>query len=418
MNNWVLYENTAPFCAIRRSTILTKNLISFKNVIGNNRIKGLLTRQLENQTFTQFNIFEGTFGTGKSTTAKLVAMRLTCENPNGADPCCECESCKNNLKAFKTTGSSPNVKIVNFGTFLNKEDVTNLIKDVFVLKSGSEPQVYIFEEVHVLKDLKGAQTAFLEEIDRMPSNVFIIMCTTKLYDVIPELVSRALRYRFSKLTYDESRILVGSIAGDKLPVKTTNLIIRHSRGVPRNLINNTRFVLDNNITAEEYKDFVQDVDEEELCALLLTMQDTDLKSFANLSKKLAESLEATVIQNRMNELMLNALFHLKGVDTDLSDYSQSVVKEVLTEATIDKCLKALEKLSNRSTTSEVELALYKMRMAVQNKQTKDVYADSVYQASRAKETAKFLRMELEDTKVSDSGGNGLQPLNLAKLTQF
>lgn len=382
-----------PFCAIRRSTILTKNLISFKNVIGNNRIKGLLTRQLENQTFTQFNIFEGTFGTGKSTTAKLVAMRLTCENPNGADPCCECESCKNNLKAFKTTGSSPNVKIVNFGTFLNKEDVTNLIKDVFVLKSGSEPQVYIFEEVHVLKDLKGAQTAFLEEIDRMPSNVFIIMCTTKLYDVIPELVSRALRYRFSKLTYDESRILVGSIAGDKLPVKTTNLIIRHSRGVPRNLINNTRFVLDNNITAEEYKDFVQDVDEEELCALLLTMQDTDLKSFANLSKKLAESLEATVIQNRMNELMLNALFHLKGVDTDLSDYSQSVVKEVLTEATIDKCLKALEKLSNRSTTSEVELALYKMRMAVQNKQTKDVYADSVYQASRAKETAKFLRME-------------------------
>lgn len=407
-----------PFCAIRRSTILTKNLISFKNVIGNNRVKGLLTRQLENQTFTQFNIFEGTFGTGKSTTAKLVAMRLTCENPNGADPCCECESCKNNLKAFKTTGSSPNVKIVNFGTFLNKEDVTNLIKDVFVLKSGSEPQVYIFEEVHVLKDLKGAQTAFLEEIDRMPSNVFIIMCTTKLYDVIPELVSRALRYRFSKLTYDESRILVGSIAGDKLPVKTTNLIIRHSRGVPRNLINNTRFVLDNNITAEEYKDFVQDVDEEELCALLLTMQDTDLKSFANLSKKLAESLEATVIQNRMNELMLNALFHLKGVDTDLSDYSQSVVKEVLTEATIDKCLKALEKLSNRSTTSEVELALYKMRMAVQNKQTKDVYADSVYQASRAKETAKFLRMELEDTKVSDSDGNGLQPLNLAKLTQF
>lgn len=407
-----------PFCAIRRSTILTKNLISFKNVIGNNRIKGLLTRQLENQTFTQFNIFEGTFGTGKSTTAKLVAMRLTCENPNGADPCCECESCKNNLKAFKTTGSSPNVKIVNFGTFLNKEDVTNLIKDVFVLKSGSEPQVYIFEEVHVLKDLKGAQTAFLEEIDRMPSNVFIIMCTTKLYDVIPELVSRALRYRFSKLTYDESRILVGSIAGDKLPVKTTNLIIRHSRGVPRNLINNTRFVLDNNITAEEYKDFVQDVDAEELCALLLTMQDTDLKSFANLSKKLAESLEATVIQNRMNELMLNALFHLKGVDTDLSDYSQSVVKEVLTEATIDKCLKALEKLSNRSTTSEVELALYKMRMAVQNKQTKDVYADSVYQASRAKETAKFLRMELEDTKVSDSDGNGLQPLNLAKLTQF
>lgn len=407
-----------PFCAIRRSTILTKNLISFKNVIGNNRIKGLLTRQLENQTFTQFNIFEGTFGTGKSTTAKLVAMRLTCENPNGADPCCECESCKNNLKAFKTTGSSPNVKIVNFGTFLNKEDVTNLIKDVFVLKSGSEPQVYIFEEVHVLKDLKGAQTAFLEEIDRMPSNVFIIMCTTKLYDVIPELVSRALRYRFSKLTYDESRILVGSIAGDKLPVKTTNLIIRHSRGVPRNLINNTRFVLDNNITAEEYKDFVQDVDEEELCALLLTMQDTDLKSFANLSKKLAESLEATVIQNRMNELMLNALFHLKGVDTDLSDYSQSVVKEVLTEATIDKCLKALEKLSNRSTTSEVELALYKMRMAVQNKQTKDVYADSVYQASRAKETAKFLRMELEDTKVFDSDGNGLQPLNLAKLTQF
>lgn len=407
-----------PFCAIRRSTILTKNLISFKNVIGNNRIKGLLTRQLENQTFTQFNIFEGTFGTGKSTTAKLVAMRLTCENPNGADPCCECESCKNNLKAFKTTGSSPNVKIVNFGTFLNKEDVTNLIKDVFVLKSGSEPQVYIFEEVHVLKDLKGAQTAFLEEIDRMPSNVFIIMCTTKLYDVIPELVSRALRYRFSKLTYNESRILVGSIAGDKLPVKTTNLIIRHSRGVPRNLINNTRFVLDNNITAEEYKDFVQDVDEEELCALLLTMQDTDLKSFANLSKKLAESLEATVIQNRMNELMLNALFHLKGVDTDLSDYSQSVVKEVLTEATIDKCLKALEKLSNRSTTSEVELALYKMRMAVQNKQTKDVYADSVYQASRAKETAKFLRMELEDAKVSDSNGNGLQPLNLAKLTQF
>lgn len=409
-----------PFCAIRRVIILAKKLISFKNVIGNDRIKGLLERQLENKTFTQFSIFEGTFGTGKSTTARMVAMRLTCENPIGADPCCECESCRNNLKAFKSTGVSPNVKVVNFGTFLNKEDVTNLIKDVFVLKSGNGPHVYIFEEVHVLKDLKGAQTAFLEEIDRMPPNVYIIMCTTKSYDVIPELISRALRYRFSKLTYNESKVLVTSISGDKLPLKTTNLIIKHSRGVPRSLIINTHFVIDNNVTAEEYMDFVQDADTEELCALLLTMQDTDLRNFVELSKKMTESLEALVLQSRMNELLLNALFCLKGIDTDLNEYCQSIVKEVLTETVIDKCLKILEKLTSRSTVSEMELVLYRMRMAVQDMNVKDVYERSVYQASKTKETAKFIQMAQEDAMAfnAEKTSKGLEPLNLAKLKQF
>ena len=399
------------------------NQLTFKNLIGNNSTKGLLERQLQNNTFNQFTVFEGMYGTGKSTTAKLTAMRLTCENPDGAEPCCQCQTCKNNLKAFRTNGESASVKIVNFGKFLSKEDVTNLIKEVFVLKTSDKPVVYIFEEVHVLKDLKGAQTAFLEEIDRMPPNVYIIMCTTRAYDVIPELMSRALKYRFTKLTYTEAKSLILSISGDKLGSQLVNLIIRHSDGIPRNIIKNTKFVLDSDVTAEEYKNFVQDVDAEELCMLLQTMLDPDIKSFAQLSKNTAETIDAAVFVSRMNELLLNALFALKGVDTDLSEYCLSIVKEVLTVEKTDKCLRVMEKITGKSSESEVCLALYRMRLVVQDNTLKDVYSNSVYRASEAKEAAKVIRRDKEmlgtrDVIKSTSKTGGLTPVNVMKLNQF
>ena len=83
----------------------------------------------------------------------------------------------------------------------------------------------------------------------------------------------------------------------------------------------------------------------------------------------------------------------------------------------------MEKITGKSSESEVCLALYRMRLVVQDNTLKDVYSNSVYRASEAKEAAKVIRRDKEmlgtrDVIKSTSKTGGLTPVNVMKLNQF
>lgn len=390
---------------------------SLDNFIGNVYNRNLMKRQLENETFSPFTILEGVYGTGKSTTAKTVAMRLTCESPIGADPCCVCQTCRNNMKAFKTTGESSTVKVINLGRLENKSEVNDLIKSVFDLKSSNKASVYVFEEVHVLKNLKGAQTAFLAEIDKMPPNVYVLMCTTRGYDVIPELANRAIRYKFNRLTDAESHELLDSLVGDQISIQLKNLIVRYAKGIPRSIENSASFVLKNGVSEEEYREFIQDVSEESICTVFSTMSNSNsMNDFIATCNNFVEGKETRTLYVAIKEFLINAVFHCSGANCQFSAYTRDILNSMFTEKLLEKALMVVNSYNENLTTADLLFMLFKIRLCIQERSAKDVFAES--SAVAAKSNAQ-VRVAKQTEKYSASvSEHVLSPVNVQKLTGF
>ena len=385
----------------------------FKDLIGNGYNKGLIQRTLMNGTFPGFTILEGVYGTGKSTIARIAAMRLTCENPNGPEPCCSCATCKANMRAFETTGESPVVKVINLGIFENKTEFNDLIRDVFVLRSGSQANIYIFEEAHVLKNMRGAQTALLDEIDRIPKNTYIIMCTTKGQYVIKELKSRAITYKFNVLSTDESYALLEATVGDKLPFPIKSLLVRYSKGIPRLLLNSLDFVMQNNISEEEYREFVQDVSDDSLAYLFEAMKSPTISSFVAMTDSLIESRAVSDIQHAMKEFLMNMLFYKEGATTVTVVESAISVFENIDSSIFNKLLNVIEQVPESADATDLRFALYKMRLIMQNRTLSAVYKEAPKIASLEQAAA---RTEAKGQVNTNNGS--LSPINLNKIERF
>lgn len=379
---------------------------SFRRLIGNTNTLTLIERMLQNNTFSKFSIFEGVLGTGKSTSARIAALALTCENPVNGNPCCKCPTCKSNIKAFETTGESASVKVVNLGKFDDKAEIKDLIKDVFVLTSSTKSRVYIFEEAHALKDVKGAQTAFLEEIDRMPKNTYIIMCTTRSYDVLEELSSRATVFTFRRLNKSESEQLVVQEAGTGLSENLVRLITRNSKGIPRKIIKSIDFIRNNEVSEDEYVEFINEISDEVMMQLFDSMTNHEMKSFLDLSRMLLDNREPVKVLKAAQEFMLKVLFTIEGAkETELTIDVKNTVGEIFTSSSCQQIIKILGQCNSRVSESELMYALFRCRLVLQEKTIRDVYADSSKVAAVERGKAR------EASRVSDYDVN-----TSAKLT--
>lgn len=391
------------------------NKYSFRNMVGNSNTLSLIERMLDNGTFSKFTIFEGTLGTGKSTASRIAAMRLTCENPIGGHPCCKCPTCLNNMKAFESTGESTCVKVVNLAAFENRSEVRDLIHDVFVLQAGSKARVYVLEEAHVLRDLNGAQTAFLEEIDRMPPNTYVIMCTTRAFDVIDELASRALVFPFRRLNTSQSLLLAKRESAGALQDGVINLVVKSSKGIPRKIINSIDFIKNNAVTEEEYREFINEISDSMMITLFQSMESPDMRYYVDTCSELMEKRMPATVYSALKQFMLQALFTLEGATTEFSSDTADAVKILFTTQQLDKSLRLLSKYDNRLNEADLQFLLYQLRLLLQQRTVADVYKDSTKVASVAKERVKEERYE---KSASAPATNVLTKLDIRSINSF
>ena len=329
------------------------NKYSFRQMIGNSNTLSLMERMLSNGTFSKFTIFEGTLGTGKSTASRIAAMRLTCEHPIDGQPCCTCQTCKNNMRAFETSGESLCVK-----------------------------------EAHVLKDLNGAQTAFLEEIDRMPPNTYVIMCTTRAYDVIDELASRALVFPFRRLSEAESLRLIKREADGQLDPGVIKLVAKSSKGIPRKIINSIDFIKNNEVSEEEYREFINEVSESSISLLLYSMTTSSMSAFVDACEGIMNKRMPATVYDALKDFLLQALFSFEGATSNLSKDTLMSLQDTCNAKQIDKSLQLLGKYSNRLSESDLMFMLYQMRLIMQQRTVSDVYRDAPKVAAISKAHAK------------------------------
>lgn len=164
---------------------------NFSEVVGQDTITETLKASIKNKTFAHAYVFTGPRGTGKTSTAKIMAKALNCENPIDGEPCGKCRCCQD----FTT---SPDIIEIDAASNNGVDEIRELRNNVMLSPGESKYKIYIIDEVHMLS--AGAFNALLKTLEEPPGHAVFILATTEVYKIPITILSRCQRYDFNKIS--------------------------------------------------------------------------------------------------------------------------------------------------------------------------------------------------------------------------
>ena len=169
---------------------------TFSDMSGQQMIKRTLQNALTNDRTTHAYLFSGPRGTGKTTTAKVFAKALNCENGPASEPCNTCPTCLSIMEGSNTD-------VIEFDAASNSrvEEIREVIEKVRFAPASSTYKVYIIDEVHMLSN--SAFNALLKTLEEPPAHAIFILATTEPHKIPATIISRCQRFDFKPLTRDE-----------------------------------------------------------------------------------------------------------------------------------------------------------------------------------------------------------------------
>lgn len=162
----------------------------FNDLYGQDNIKTLLKESIKQQKLAHAYLFSGPRGTGKTSTAKLFAKTINCENPIDGIPCNKCNSCLNYEE-------SPDIIEIDAASNNGVDEIRDLRDNAKILPALSKYKVYIIDEVHMLS--QSAWNAFLKILEEPPKHIIFILATTEIHKIPITILSRCQRYNFQKI---------------------------------------------------------------------------------------------------------------------------------------------------------------------------------------------------------------------------
>ena len=171
----------------------------FSDVVGQEHVTRTLVNAIEQERVAHAYMFVGSRGTGKTTTARILAKALTCEKGPSPIPCDTCDACRevmagNSLDVIEIDGASNN----------NVDQVRDLRDNARYAPTRGQYKIYIIDEVHMLST--AAFNALLKTLEEPPAHIKFIFATTDVHKVLPTILSRCQRF-------DLRRISIQDIAG-------------------------------------------------------------------------------------------------------------------------------------------------------------------------------------------------------------
>ena len=147
---------------------------TFDNVYGQDNIKRILIESIKSNKISHAYLFHGPRGTGKTSTAKLFAKLINCQNNTNGEICGSCTSC------FSFNDSSDIIEI-DAASNNGVDEIRNLRDSTKKLPTFSKYKVYIIDEVQMLS--QSAWNAFLKTLEEPPAHVIFILATTELQKI-------------------------------------------------------------------------------------------------------------------------------------------------------------------------------------------------------------------------------------------
>ncbi len=163
----------------------------FGEVIGQDHVTTALKNAVASGRVSHLYLFSGPRGTGKTSTARILAKALNCSSVVDGEPCCECPSCVSVLE-----GRSFDVEELDAASNSGVDSIRSLISTVANASIG-EWKVYIIDEVHMLSN--SAASALLKTLEEPPARVVFVLATTDPQKVLSTIRSRAQHFEFKLL---------------------------------------------------------------------------------------------------------------------------------------------------------------------------------------------------------------------------
>ncbi|GIX41239.1 MAG: DNA polymerase III subunit gamma/tau [Leptospiraceae bacterium] len=164
----------------------------FQDVVEQTHAISALENAIKENRLGSAYLFYGPRGVGKTTIARILAKRVNCLNPQGVEPCNECESCKEILN-----GSSLDVIEIDAASNRRIEDIRDLRENVKFKPIIGKKKVYIIDEVHMLT--KESFNALLKTLEEPPEHVLFILATTEINKIPETILSRCQIFTFRKV---------------------------------------------------------------------------------------------------------------------------------------------------------------------------------------------------------------------------
>ena len=168
----------------------------FEDIIGQKHIVKILQNQIRTGTVSQAYLFSGTHGTGKTSTARILAKAVNCTGGVSEPPCGRCDNCE----AIRE-GRFVDVIELDAASNNGVDDLRAIIEMVKYPPTIGKYKVYIIDEVHMLST--AAENAFLKTLEEPPEHAIFILATTDPQKVRQTIRSRCMQLNFKRVTEDE-----------------------------------------------------------------------------------------------------------------------------------------------------------------------------------------------------------------------
>lgn len=173
--------------------------MSFKNIIGNNNAKKILTKSLDNNTILHSYMFVGNDGIGKKLTAMQFAKMILCEDYNSGEECNRCKSC-----IEFDSNNNPDFNIIEpDGKIIKIEQIRELQTKIIEKPIISSKKVYIIDNAHLMT--KEAQNCLLKTLEEPPEYIVIILIVSNESRILTTIKSRCMKVNFENINDDEVR---------------------------------------------------------------------------------------------------------------------------------------------------------------------------------------------------------------------
>ena len=179
---------------------------NFDEVIGQDHVAQTLKRALENDQLAHAFLFAGPRGVGKTTSARILAKVLNCENlQDGYKSCGECNACKSFME-----NASFNIFELDAASNNSVEHIRALNEQVRFQPQQGAYKIYIIDEVHMLS--QAAFNAFLKTLEEPPPYAKFILATTEKHKIIPTILSRCQIFDFKRIQIKDIVVQLQEIA--------------------------------------------------------------------------------------------------------------------------------------------------------------------------------------------------------------
>ncbi|MGY3264240.1 DNA polymerase III subunit gamma/tau [Lysobacter sp. HA35] len=170
----------------------------FAELVGQEHVVRALTNALDSGRVHHAFLFTGTRGVGKTTIARIFAKSLNCERGTSADPCGECNSCRD-----IDAGRFIDLLEIDAASNTGVDDVREVIDNAQYMPSRGRVKVYLIDEVHMLS--KSAFNALLKTLEEPPGHVKFLLATTDPQKLPVTVLSRCLQFNLKRLDEEQIR---------------------------------------------------------------------------------------------------------------------------------------------------------------------------------------------------------------------